>query len=667
MDNFSDQKGKNYILSIGIDKYEDASIPNIRNGVRNLKAIISILEKKYHFEPENIYELYDEEATEEGIDRSLINFKDRLRVQDNLLILFSGHSFVRLQTNEGYWLPYNSKQNSISRSISNTELFNIYIEKMKARHIFLIADAYIAQSSAKQKFTTSESSTLFSRQVLALKERVDITNTTITGKDHVLLRELKELLRREKPVDLSAESLISKVALNIPEFELFKLQKHDWHIKHKSKEDIFWKKVKEDNSETQYRDYIMKYPDGQYLSEAYHSLSLDMAERAWRTAQDENTLAGYEKFLLLHQHSKYANLANDRIQRIQEDAKNQVRGINRRTFKRKFDQDSVPSAPTSEFSPPKTSAKSQIEIRKHDKESVKSQIVIRRSSSKAVRSSGSSTSPNVSIQKKNSDRGKFLCNIPRQMNLGESHSCEVRIAPVNLSDALFFNKLDEVGQVDFNHIKISKVMLVELSELGEEGNFEIQALNDLEQLVEEDGFTFWKYNIIPKKVGQFELIIKITARKQTEEYGERSKDVLIWDKLVEVASDFSPLMNSFDLVKTADNFTLNVRELRKLISENQLNPVIDQLESFFEVFDHNLLNQITQIKSSLKRTNDQFLSGIISSAENQLNLNRVNNGLLELINKIDFKDTFVSVQNMDEQGRSITLEQVLSFLDRSVA
>jgi hypothetical protein len=58
-------KGRQYLFTIGIDAYRYS--PPLYNCVRDLKAIIELLQRDYQFDAEHTFRLYNEAATEKNI------------------------------------------------------------------------------------------------------------------------------------------------------------------------------------------------------------------------------------------------------------------------------------------------------------------------------------------------------------------------------------------------------------------------------------------------------------------------------------------------------------------------------------------------------------------------------------------------------------------------
>jgi dipeptidyl aminopeptidase/acylaminoacyl peptidase len=136
-------KGKNYLLIVGIGKY--THWPQLGNSVKDAKDVKRILTTKYTFKVENVVEVYDEQATVEGIYGAFNNLKNKIKANDNLLIYFSGHGFYNTGLDEGYWIPVNAHKGKEMEYLSNSTLLK-YIKSIDTKHTFLVADACFSGS-----------------------------------------------------------------------------------------------------------------------------------------------------------------------------------------------------------------------------------------------------------------------------------------------------------------------------------------------------------------------------------------------------------------------------------------------------------------------------------------------------------------------------------------
>ncbi|MEH0154221.1 caspase family protein [Limibacter armeniacum] len=144
-----DEEGVNYLLTIGIDKYAEGNrFPELFNAVYDVQAFSKLLVKKYQFDKENVIRLYNQQATKESIIETLTGLVDKLQWNDNLIIYYSGHGIYNQILREGFWIPYDGKKSTSNQYqwdtyISNSFLLKI-VKEMKAKHIFIIADACFA-------------------------------------------------------------------------------------------------------------------------------------------------------------------------------------------------------------------------------------------------------------------------------------------------------------------------------------------------------------------------------------------------------------------------------------------------------------------------------------------------------------------------------------------
>lgn len=135
--------GKYYALIIGVGNYVSPEITTLKRPVNDARALRDILTSKYTFEPENIYTLYDKRR--DNLIITLDEIQKKLTPEDNLLIFYAGHGKIDEESGNGYWLLSDAALTSRVNWFSNSALTD-YIRAIKARHIFLIADACYAGS-----------------------------------------------------------------------------------------------------------------------------------------------------------------------------------------------------------------------------------------------------------------------------------------------------------------------------------------------------------------------------------------------------------------------------------------------------------------------------------------------------------------------------------------
>jgi uncharacterized caspase-like protein len=95
--------GKNYVLAIGIDAYEHWQ--PLSNAVKDAQEFVQVLTQQYQFEADEVFTLFNEQATEGRIYQAIREMKRRLEPRDNLVVYYSGHGHYDEEFDEGYWIP----------------------------------------------------------------------------------------------------------------------------------------------------------------------------------------------------------------------------------------------------------------------------------------------------------------------------------------------------------------------------------------------------------------------------------------------------------------------------------------------------------------------------------------------------------------------------------
>ncbi len=137
--------GESWAVVVGIDKYK--SWPRLAYAVNDARGVHDLLIGKFHFKPENVFLLLDEEATRERILNVLgdkLADPSRVRKDDRVVVFFAGHGVTRrLPSGKslGYLVPVDADQASYqSQAISMTN-FQDASEAIPAKHILFITDA----------------------------------------------------------------------------------------------------------------------------------------------------------------------------------------------------------------------------------------------------------------------------------------------------------------------------------------------------------------------------------------------------------------------------------------------------------------------------------------------------------------------------------------------
>lgn len=120
--------------------------------------------------------------------------------------------------------------------------------------------------------------------------------------------------------------------------------------------------------------------------------------------------------------------------------------------------------------------------------------------------------------------GKVLYHIPGMMQVEKWTRCTVRLAWEELLLTAGLDIPEEERIIE--PIRMGNVMQVSLSEGRDGGNFEIRELNNEEQVIFDDDFTEWLFDVKPHTIGQFTLVLRVTLI-QMMDGKERKKDLVL--------------------------------------------------------------------------------------------------------------------------------------------
>ncbi len=134
--------GKIHFLGIGINTYQHW--PNLRNAVRDVEAIVELLQTEYGLEAERVTLLRNEQATRRNIILKLEKIKRKVHDPDSLIIYYAGHGHMN-DNQRGFWIPVDAPQDGVDQYIRNTTL-KAYIGDTPSRHTLLISDACFSGS-----------------------------------------------------------------------------------------------------------------------------------------------------------------------------------------------------------------------------------------------------------------------------------------------------------------------------------------------------------------------------------------------------------------------------------------------------------------------------------------------------------------------------------------
>ena len=130
--------GDYYALIMGVNDYQDQTITDLDNPLRDARKLYEVLNLYYTFEKDNMILL--ENPTRAKIIETMDELSVKVSEDDNLLVFYAGHGHWDEEKELGYWLPSDSRSFSSANWLRNSTLQD-YIATIPSRHTLLIADA----------------------------------------------------------------------------------------------------------------------------------------------------------------------------------------------------------------------------------------------------------------------------------------------------------------------------------------------------------------------------------------------------------------------------------------------------------------------------------------------------------------------------------------------
>jgi hypothetical protein len=205
--------GKYYALVIGINKYNDPTIPELDYSIRDAEKFYNTITSKYTFEPENVKFLKN--ATYSDIVNALDYFAKAVRKVDNFLIFYAGHGYWNETSELGFWLPSDAQKSSRSNWFRNSALRD-YLSEINSKHTLLVTDACFGGSIFKTRAAFMDA-TVAINKLYELPSRKAMTSGTLTvvPDQSAFLKYMVERLQDNKEKYLSSEQLFSNFRMAV--------------------------------------------------------------------------------------------------------------------------------------------------------------------------------------------------------------------------------------------------------------------------------------------------------------------------------------------------------------------------------------------------------------------------------------------------------------------
>lgn len=200
-----EKTGKNFMLLIGSQNYNDASIPSLENPITDAIKLKLALKGNYYFEDENILTLFN--PTVSDFKKKFLQVSEILQPEDNLIIFYAGHGVWNEKEKKGYWLMTDAIRADVNTWLPNKIVLDM-IANVPSRHTLLITDACFSGSVFKTRSIGSDAPPAV-REMSEKISRVAITsgNDTEVPDQSVFMKYLIKALSENKEKYLTAQKM----------------------------------------------------------------------------------------------------------------------------------------------------------------------------------------------------------------------------------------------------------------------------------------------------------------------------------------------------------------------------------------------------------------------------------------------------------------------------
>ncbi|RLD82495.1 MAG: hypothetical protein DRJ10_04985 [Bacteroidetes bacterium] len=203
------KKGKYYALIIGINDYEDESVPDLDGPVEDAKKLKDLLIKHYTFNEDYILMLKNPKRKEliDGFEK----VTDLLTKEDNLLIFYAGHGLWDEKREIGYWLPSDASTFDTDNWFRNSTVKD-FISSIHSKHTLLITDACFSGSIFKTRSGSGTGVSAYNK-LYELQSRKGMTSGTLkeVPDKSVFIEYLLKRLEQNKDKYLPAAKLFNSM------------------------------------------------------------------------------------------------------------------------------------------------------------------------------------------------------------------------------------------------------------------------------------------------------------------------------------------------------------------------------------------------------------------------------------------------------------------------
>lgn len=132
-------------LVVGVDRYDDAAIPALKNATRDARAVAKVLETRLGYEAVVV-----ENATRPALVAALNRLALSVGPRDSVIIYYAGHGELVESTKLGYWLLADSVAKQPETWLSNTDI-NRLVAQIGASQVALVSDSCFSGSLVSEE------------------------------------------------------------------------------------------------------------------------------------------------------------------------------------------------------------------------------------------------------------------------------------------------------------------------------------------------------------------------------------------------------------------------------------------------------------------------------------------------------------------------------------
>jgi len=203
------QEREYHALILGVNDYEDESMPDLDNPAKDGERLALILKQLYNFQEKDITFLKN--PTRSEILDAMQRLGNELDDKDNVLIFYAGHGIWDEKLGQGYWLPSDAYRDSRSNWISNSTIRD-YIKSIQTKHTLLISDACFSGGLLKERSIGKGMMNLY--KMPSRKAITSGTLTTVPDKSVFIDYLIKYLSENSKPM-ISADELFYQTKISV--------------------------------------------------------------------------------------------------------------------------------------------------------------------------------------------------------------------------------------------------------------------------------------------------------------------------------------------------------------------------------------------------------------------------------------------------------------------